>query len=483
MVNRANFAPPPGVILGETDFSIPGQWCAGNNVRFVNGKAQPIGGWTDLLSGAHGITGNAVAMLEWAGKDGTRRVAVGATGSLRLYSGSLLTTAATITPASFSSSTSNRWTFDLWGDHLIACLSGSGVYETLAFTGNITPVTNAPTTNTIALVTGTRQLMVLGTKEETSGTFNPRCIRWSHTEDNTQWTTLPSNLAGEYILDGAGGGIKAAKKIGDYIAVWTDDELFLGSFTGDPNNPWVFQRQANGCGCGGTDAVTIADGAAYWVTPDARLMGWIPGAPPFELPGVPKYYIRGTSTLATAALAFVWHNRAYNEVWFHLSTNSTYPSAYLAVSVPSLQSDRPVWFPGNMSRACMYQGLNGCYGWDWANSKLLKHENSNEGASGESLSWSLQSLVYFDQGERRVQVNRLLPDIEAQVGDITCEISSTDYPQGAEVVKSTLTLAAGDDKKDFRASGKLFRLALSGSTTTFARLGKMTFEFVMQGGR
>ena len=37
MADRAIFDPPPGIVLGETDYSIPGRWCSGNNVRFVDG--------------------------------------------------------------------------------------------------------------------------------------------------------------------------------------------------------------------------------------------------------------------------------------------------------------------------------------------------------------------------------------------------------------------------------------------------------------
>jgi hypothetical protein len=196
-----------------------------------------------------------------------------------------LSTQYTITPAGFVSTSNNRWTVDLWGDHLIACLSGGKVYEwDLSLIAVLVAVTNAPTVNTLALVTDTRQLMVLGTKETVSGTFNPRCIRWSKTNDNTVWDPTVSLLAGEYVLDGAGGSIRCAKKIGANIAVWTDDELFLGRYTGDTANLWVFERQAIGCGTFGESSATVADGVAYWISSDLRLMMWVPGLCPARDP-------------------------------------------------------------------------------------------------------------------------------------------------------------------------------------------------------
>jgi hypothetical protein len=498
MVNRVAFNPPPGLILGETDYSVPGQWCAGSNVRFVNGKPQPVGGW-DQLATSIGTAQYVVAMLEWVAKDGVRRLALGCTDQLSVIYGPTLSSQATITLTPFTATNFNRWSFDLWGDHLISCISGGKIGEwSLVAATPSAAVTNAPTQNTVALVTHTRQLMALGTKEEASGTFNPRCIRWSTTEDNTVWTTLPSNLAGEYILDGASGSIKAAKKIGTFVAVWTDDELFLGRYTSDPLNPWVFEKQATGCGCGGIDSVTVADGVVYWITPDLRLKMWIPGAPPVDIPGIPTTYITDSSSAYSTTLlnlSVVWHNRKYNEIWFHCAlAGGTFPTNYVAVSVPSIQSDRPLWFTGTMQRSSMYQGINGCYGYSSFALKLLQHETSKTGyylSPGvyDTLSCSIEALVYLDEGQNRVQIQRLLPDVESQTGNLTFTLSAMDYPQGAEATLQTKTLAVGDDKTDFRAGGKLFRFKFSSDdggnsgSDTFWRLGKMTFEFVNEGER
>jgi hypothetical protein len=491
MSDRIAFNPPPGTKLGETDYSIPGQICASDNFRYVDGRGQPIGGWSRTATSI-GVTAYVVAMLEWVAKDGVRRLALGGTDKLSIIYGATLSSQTTVTPGGFASTTNNRWTFDLWGDHLIACLSGGGVFEWQLGVGvAAAAVTNAPTQNVCALVTGTRQLLVGGTKEEISGTYNPRCIRGSTYEDNTVWTTLPSNQAFEFVLDGAGGEIKAMKNLpGGLVGVWTTDEVFVGHDGGSLG--WIFDRVASGCGAGGVDGVCVADGTAYWVTPDTRLMMWVPGSEPIEMPGVPKYYLNGTSTLASLALAYVWHNAKYNEIWFHLSTNATFPTGFLAVSVPSLQTGNPIWFPGTLSRSCMYQGINGCYGYSVPTLKLMTHETGKAGYNGapgdqDLLSWSVESLVYLSRkGKKRVQIQCYRPDFEAQAGNITFTLSGLKYPQGDETVLQTRTITAGQDKDDFRAGGNLFRLKWSGNDTsgnTFARFGEQNFDIIEEGDR
>jgi hypothetical protein len=88
------------------------------------------------------------------------------------------------------------WSFDTWGEYLIACSSTDGMlYEwQLGFT---TPtlaarITNSPAGNKAVLVTAERIMFALG-----SG-GNPRKVSWSDQEDNTVWTPAGNNLAGDY---------------------------------------------------------------------------------------------------------------------------------------------------------------------------------------------------------------------------------------------------------------------------------------------
>lgn len=478
--------PPPGTILGETDYSLPGQISDSNNVRYVDGRPQPIGGWSKTIITA---AGQYVSVFEWIDASGDSRVVLGGLDKVILH-----TSNTNITPSGFTTTT--RWSFAPWGEELLANPTGGTLYDWDLNTANdLTAITNAPDNITVMGVTHTRQVMAFGCNEEVSTTFNGRCIRFSDAEDNTDWTTTASNLAGEYILDGSGGAIKAAKALGDDWLVWTDDEVFFGTYTSDPSNPWVFRRIAMGYGCVGQDAAVVVGGAAYWITKDLRLVGMIIGAPPFELPGLPVHYITSAGGVNVNKSGmnngFVWHNRTFNEIWFHfVVSGSTYPTKYIGFNLDSLGTDRPIWFPGTITRAAMHQGMTGIYGVlaDTSNTQFYTHETGKQGESGDLLTWYWSMMVYLDKGKRRVMVKRLVPDVENQAGNVTLTVSALPYPQGAETTLQTKTLAVGDDRSDFRASGRLIRVKFSGndgtgSTDTFARFGSTTAEFVVLGER
>jgi hypothetical protein len=57
-------------------------------------------------------------------------------------------------------------------------------------------------------------------------------------------------------------------------------------------------------------------------------------------------------------------------------------------------------------------------------------------------------------------------------------------PQGDETVKGPYAMAPGEDKVDFRATGRLFRLRFEGNSgPTSARFGQISVDLVSAGKR
>lgn len=74
------------------------------------------------------------------------------------------------------------------------------------------------------------------------------------------------------------------------------------------------------------------------------------------------------------------------------------------------------------------------------------------------------------------------PDIGEQVGGVSLTITTRQYPQGDTTTFGPYVMGAGDDRTDFKASGRLYRLRLSGnSAPTYARLGRFTFDAKLRG--
>lgn len=480
------FLPPPGTITELTPFSADGRWIDSNNVRYREGRPETIRGWT---AGGTLAAGTPRAIFSWANNAGTAQYAYGTT--TKLYAD--INGSTDITPAALPTGTG--WSLQAYGQNLMAAQAGGALYQyTLA--GVATIIATAPANITAMLVTNERQVLAFGCNEEISTTFNGMCIRGSDLEDPTDWTTLPTNNAFEHILDGSG-KIITARKIGSYIAIWTDRSLYIGSFIGDPSQTYSFEKVGDNCGCLGLQTVAIAGGVAYWMTNDYRILRWTPGAVPeaVECPLL-SYLQTNINTNKSAAVvrrAFAVYNARFNEVWFFYpsgTSSSANPTLYIAICL-----DDGSWFKGVMDRTAMYQTELYLIGAD-SSRVTYAHEQGFKGTSASPLTWYLQSASYYlNNAASTFMLREVWPDFtdaisgNTQRGDISLAISGIAYPNGGGAIGSqTVTFTTSTFKKSLRISGRLISVRfsgtdLSGAQDTFARLGKLTFDAVEQGHR
>lgn len=483
------FQPDPGLFTDTTSFSGRGGWLDCRNVRFWSGRWQVIGGWTQR--GSLGITA-VNAIHEWVASDGTDYIVWGATGALKVEKTGVL---YDIKPA-----TSGNWVFANYGETLIANVSGGKIWQWSLNTAAIAlQVANAPVQVTCILVTPSRQLIALGCNEEISTTFNGRCIRCSDTEDPTSWTTAATNNVEENILDGARSGIVTAKMVGDYVAVWTSTDLWMGTFIGDPGQAWRYERAGSLCGAISLNGVCVDGNTAYWLTPDLVFMAWSPGSEPTEIACPIINYLRSVfpTNAAKVAVTFACHVAKFNEVWFTFSNNTgQYVGRYVAFSLTDGK-----WFKGDVNRVAMHQGISGLLGAMSIGGPLITCESGLKGLTntGTDLQWSITSSgIFLDQGKRRFMLRTFYPDFGDSVGDVTGNITVTvtmnSHTAGTAVTASkALVVTSTTTKKDFRLSGQVLSVSFSGddgvngagvgTTDTAARQGLCTFDMQPMGER
>jgi hypothetical protein len=115
---------------------------------------------------------------------------------------------------------------------------------------------------------------------------------------------------------------------------------------------------------------------------------------------------------------------------------------------------------------------------------LFYHEYGST-ANGGNLEWHLKTAdQYIEEGGRQMMVRGIWPDFEDQQGAISLTVYPRQHPQSAATAKGPFTIADGQSKKDFRASGGVFALKFSGSSNpSFMRLGKPVFDAVPAGER
>ena len=496
---------PPGIDTDDTRFAAKGAWADCDKVRFWRGQPQVIGGWQSM---GITLTGVCRGVLAWADLNSSINTAYGTHSALQVLRDGIL---YTITPVGlaagnidgtggtgYSTGTYSAgdysepsafgalprtWSLATYGQALIANPRGGRIYQ---WTNNVASpavaVTNSPLEVSYVLSPPTRQLMALGCNEEVSGSFNPMAIRFSDIEDITDWTTSPSNNAGEVILEGGGSKIIGGRLIGTYVLVWTDTALFLGTFTGSSAQPWRFDRVGDKCGLIGPNAAVVVGQLAFWLHPNGQFYT-------YSLGSEPKMIVTAITVDLASNIAVNQQDKIYCSATTEFGeVRWDYPdqrdgienSRYFSFSILGNG-----WSRGSMARTAYSDVGPTEYPFGTAyDGTVYLHENGNS-ADGSPISWYIESAdQYLGEGEQITAVNGVWPDFKSQIGAANLEVVLKAYPQAVERTKGPYVMPPNKNRKDFRAQGRIIRLKVSGnSSPTFLRFGKLEFDVEGRGSR
>lgn len=496
---RFSLEPPVGVVTDETTFASPGLWDDADGVRFFRDRPEVVGGYEKLI--VTQLTGTCRNALMFADSDLNELIAFGTHSALQvLKDGTLYTITPTTLPegnesyvaagafgeggfgigpyggGAGSDSAPRTWSLDNYGSWLLACPRYDTIYKWEGDTSAVAvALSGAPAAVDTMCVADTRQVVAFGTCEEVSGTYNAMCIRGTNVEDPTDWTASNSDLAFEYILE-EGTRIVRGLNFGSNLLVFTDTSIYLGSTTGDTNQPWRFDIMGQNCGLSNANAVTVIGQTVFWMTPAYRFMMFRldTGVQPLACP-ISRDFIDNLDTVEIEKVHF-YPVPKFDEVWLSYpdSRDGNECSRVLIYSVTG-----NCWSKWQIARTASVTSaselpilVGGGY--------IYTHETGTT-ADGSSLSWMLQSTgTYVNEGETRVYVLGAWPDFEAQGGSINLTLTTQDYPQATAVDKGPWALAVGREKRDFRVEGRIVGTRWEG--VGFARFGKPTFE-VRPGGR
>jgi hypothetical protein len=372
------------------------------------------------------------------------------------------------------------WSLATYGGFLIANPRNQGIYiwDTTA-PGKATVITQAPAQVTFVVVTPSRQVLALGCNQEVGGVFNPLNIRWSDIEDYTDWTSLPTNNAGEWTLE-SGGRIVSARVVGDYVLVWTSDGLFMGTFLGDPGQTWKFERQGSGCGAISPGAPIVRGQRAAWISPDRMLWNYTLGGEPqplnCDVQAVFQDHIAqgqddkivGSAVAPFQELVWFWpDDRDGLEVSRGMSVSTDGWSLDLLARSAFCDAGPQVFPIGVAPTGQVY----------W-------HEKGNS-ADGGILAGFLESGdFYLQEAEGGVMVNGVWPDFKNQIGPMQLTMATKENPQSIPRTHGPWTLAAGQGRRSFRVAGRIVRVRYDfASAPCYARGGKPEFQIEPIGGR
>jgi hypothetical protein len=498
------FQPAQGLDSDDTTFNELGRWLNSSLIRFYNGSWQTKGGWERLTLQA--LKGVCRSTLAWTDFSDILGVAFGLHNGFEVWRDNLL---YDITPSPWTDGeidgTGGRgfgtgawnvgtygtesdteyypltWSQATWGDQVVANPRGGMIYQWDGTTADVlVQVPNAPAEVTYMLVVPQRQMIAFGCNEETSGTFNPLCIRWSDIEDQTDWTTLPTNNAGEYILQSFG-RIVTARVVGDYILVWTTVGLYLGTYLGNPGQTWQFDKVGDHCGAISPGAPIVQGQNVMWIAPD--LTFWT-----YSLGGVPSQIVCPIRSMFTEFIAPGQQDKIigtavaqFQEIgWFYPDTRDGFEcSRQLCLGPDGWNRDllqRTAWIDAGPQSNPIGVDPQG---------DVYLHEKGNS-ADGQPITGFIESAdFYLGDAEGGLMVNGVWPDFKGQIGPLSLTLYLRDHPQAATVrTKGPFVMTPGQERLCLRATGRIARVRFDfSSSPAYVRGGKPEFDVAAIGGR
>lgn len=174
-------------------------------------------------------------------------------------------------------------------------------------------IPNAPERVSSILVTPERILVALGC-DDSNGNFDPLLVCWSDQEDNTDWTATATNTAGFFKL-AQGGRVVGGRAGRGENYIFTDEGLYVMRFVPDPSIIYRFDHVGSSCGLIGPNAVTVAEGQAFWLSNSGTFYRYAGGVPQALQSPVRRYVFDNLSKVQGDKI-FAFTVSAWNEVWW-----------------------------------------------------------------------------------------------------------------------------------------------------------------------
>jgi hypothetical protein len=339
------------------------------------------------------------------------------------------------------------WALDNWGEDLLAAPLNGALYLWDASSGTATRavvVATAPSLSRWFMV-GLPERHAICFGCDTGGTQDPMLIRWSDTEDYTNFTASATNAAGSFRLSG-GNGIVTAIRTSREIVVLTDANATSMAFIGLPY-VYRFQPLGEACGCIGPLAAAVINDIVYWMsddhfnfydgsvhTLDCDLWGQVFGSLNRDQKGKIVCGINSSFDEVTW-----WYPSASStENDSYITFNRTHQCWYGAVGVPSFA--RTAWIDRQV-----FQNPIGAYP---SGNRLMFHESGVD-ADGAAMSCFLESsLADIDDGEEFSTLKLVIPDVTSidttspMAGALSFTVKTQNEPAGTIWSKGPYTITA-----------------------------------------
>ena len=364
----------------------------------------------------------------------------------------------------------SQWSFDLWGEDLVATIHNYGTYVWDSSSGVATPsalinVNYVSQSRFTQVSFPDRHLVSFGSFNTGTSAQDPMLVQWSDQEDYTTWAPSATNTAGSQRLQ-IGTKIMAAAPTREEIFIGTDEAVYGMQFVGPP---FTFSFRLLGTGCGPiSQRAMVSEGdVVFWMGRNNFFMfdGQIK-----ELPSPVQYHVYDNINQQQQQKVFGVLNRKFQEIlWFYASTTaeSDEPDKYV-----SFNYETATWSIGNLNRTAWRDSFGvGLVPYSVGTDAYLYDQETGVDADGSAMtSYIESSAVEFDvqgtpDGTNLFMIDRVIPS-GTITGSISVTLKSKKFPDSStETTKGPFTIAPTTSKVSLRAKGRQMKMRVSSSST------------------
>lgn len=391
---------------------------------------------------------------------------------------------------------STDWTLGNWGEILIACPKGGGIYQFDPTGGyqNAGLISGAPIFNTGVLVAMPQQMLfTFGSTVQTAlgPQHDPMECAWCDVSNFNQWTALSQDQAGKFRIS-PGSMIVGGRQGPNNILLWTDLDLWTVTYLGPPL-VWGFNKVAGGSGLIGLRAHCELGGTVYWMGQSNFYQAGPEGVGVLEcsiwdVVFQNLFTANDSSGLPAPRKCWAWANTPSNEVWFF------YPSLAANGGIDSYVKYNKMlktWDYGPMARSCgIDQSVLGKPISTTGTGLIYQHETSPD-ADGAPLAWSFTTGYFMlGEGEDSVFIDLIIPDFKfglfggsSQNAAIQISMNIVDDPSGQLTVFGPYTVTSTTPEiQDLRIRGRMGSFTIGGNDVgSFARMGRVRYRWAPDG--
>ena len=369
-------------------------------------------------------------------------------------------------PASASNiiTRNTQWSLDTFGEDIIACRRGSRIFKwdtTIESTPDRAVIISAsPSVNNYILISpNDRHVVAFGSTEFGTGTFNPMLVRWSDQNNYNNFTPSVSSTSGENILTD-GTEIIGAVRSRNAVNIWTDNSIWLMTFTGPPF-VFSFQQAGKNWGLIGPHAAVDFDGISIWMGKDNfyAFDGQVR-----NLDCTVRRYIFENFNRNAEDKVYAGINSEFKEIiWLYCSSEATEPDKYViynplektwsfGTTTYTTYDDKDVF--GNTITTDV-------------SSYLIDNEPPQIfTANGQPQASFIESAAFdIEDGNEMMFMDRLIPDFTLNNGNLKFSIIAQNFPVNDAVTKGPFTITPATKKVDLRARGRQASILVSSEGT------------------